>query len=241
MGLLLLGVHHTCTIAVNARGTVEGICLLGGDGGLRGASAENWRRGSVATISKSAEGNLPPRIWEFSAEADLRSLGRPSHGESGVGSRHGASNKRHGGCEIVRTHPSPSVSAPEQSLEGLHSELPGSLTSPSGHAVQVLASGPLNVLARHGAHAAVPVLNCPAAQGMQALEVVPDGPCPGGHTSGMQAEAPGMLVVPGGHWVHVTEPLPLNFPAAQMPLHSKLTRPGTDPKVPAGQGLHAAA
>jgi hypothetical protein len=74
VGLLLLGVHHTCTIAVNARGTVEGICLLGGDGGLRGASAENWRRGSVATISKSAEGNLPPRIWEFSAEADLRSL-----------------------------------------------------------------------------------------------------------------------------------------------------------------------
>ena len=74
VGLLLLGVHHTCTIAVNARGTVEGICLLGGDGGLRGASAENWRRGSVATISKSAEGILPPRIWGFSAEADLRSL-----------------------------------------------------------------------------------------------------------------------------------------------------------------------
>ena len=74
VGLLLLGVHHTCTIAVNARGTVEGICLLGGDGGLRGASAENWRRGSVATISKSAEGILPPRICGFSAEADLRSL-----------------------------------------------------------------------------------------------------------------------------------------------------------------------
>ena len=78
VGLLLLGVHHTCTIAVNARGTVEGICLLGGDGGLRGASAENWRRGSVATISKSAEGILPPRIWGFSAEADLRSLNASS-------------------------------------------------------------------------------------------------------------------------------------------------------------------
>jgi hypothetical protein len=139
------------------------------------------------------------------------------------------------------TYPSPSLSTPEQSLIGRHMDLLASLTSPSGHAVQVLASGPLNVLAGQGAHAAVPVLNCPAAQGMQALVVVPDGPCPGGHTAGIQPRAPGMLVVPAGHWVHVTEPLPLNAPAAHKPLHNTLTRPGTDPKVPAGQGLHAAA
>ena len=59
------------------------------------------------------------------------------------------------------SHPSPSESMPEQSADGLQSELPGSLTSPDGHSRQVLAWGPLYVSAGHGAHATAvpPVLN----------------------------------------------------------------------------------